>query len=109
MKKYTLPVSEETVNYFQRLEYDIDTRLSVIDRLFTNHKDDKDASLFDSVPFKTYSKQLDDVRAEYALAKDEFTKSLIPLIKEKERRDDVDFDWKINDFSTLLVEITINN
>lgn len=108
MKKYILPISEDLANYFQRLEYDIDTRLSVIDRLFTNHKDDKDASLFESVPFKTYSKQLEDVRAEYNLAKDDFTKSLIPIIKEKEGTEEVNFDWKINDFSVLEVEITVH-
>ena len=109
MKTYVLPIGEEMVNYLQRLGYEIDTRMSVIDRLFVNHKDDTDDSLFKSVPWKTYMKQLEEVQVEYNEAKDQLTKELIPFVQEKEGKQDVHFDWKIEDFSTKEVKIIVND
>ena len=109
MKTYTLKINQELANYLQRLGYEVDTRLSIIDRLFTNHKDDTDASVFESVPFKTYSKQLEDVQAEYDMAKNQMTEYLKPIVAEKEgiSVDEVLFDWRIDDFNSLEAKIMV--
>lgn len=111
MKTYEVEISQELANYLQRLGYEVDTRLSIIDRLFTNHKDDTDASVFESVPFKTYSKQLEDVQAEYNMAKDKMTEYLRPLVAETEGvpEEEVLFDWRIDDFNSLKATIIVHD
>lgn len=109
MKTYKIEITQELANYLQRLGLEIDTRLSIIDRLLTNHKDDPDASVFESVPWKTYMKELEEKQAEYELAKTQMSNYLIPLIAEKEGRNDVMFDWKIEDFSILEATIIIKD
>ena len=69
-KQFTLVVENDLVDYLQRLGFDIDSRLAVIDRMFVNHKDDTDASVFESVPWKKYSKELEDAQAEYKRMKE---------------------------------------
>ena len=104
---FYLPISEETSNYLQRLGIEVDSRLEIIDRLFTNHVNDTDASVLSSVPFKEYHKQFDDINAEYIIAKENFGKEIRPLVEEKVGKKDIDFDWMIEDFSTNQVKITI--
>lgn len=106
-KTYTVEISQELANYLQRLQLEVDTHLSVIDRLFTNHKDDPDDSVFESIPWKKYNKELQDVQAEYNLAKDQMSSELKPIVQEKEGREDVNFNWKIDDFTSLKAEITV--
>ena len=107
-KQFTLVVENDLVDYLQRLGFDIDSRLAVIDRMFVNHKDDTDASVFESVQWKKYSKELEDTQAEYTMAKDEFSKILIPLVEEKTGTKGVSFDWKIENFKDAEVIITLN-
>ena len=107
-KQFTLVVENDLVDYLQRLGFDIDSRLAVIDRMFVNHKDDTDASVFESVPWKKYSKELEETQAQYTMAKDEFSKILIPLVEEKTGTKGVSFDWKIENFKDAEVIITLN-
>lgn len=109
MNTYHLKISEETANYLQRLQFEVESRHAVIDRIITNHKEDTDASVLESVPFKRYHKQLEESEIAYALAKDEMTKKLIPMVQEKENNQDVTFDWRIEDFSACEVIITIRD
>lgn len=105
---FTLKVENKLVDYLQRLGFDIDSRLAVIDRMFMNHKDDTDASVFESIPWKKYSKELEDVQAEYSIAKDEFSKLLIPIVEKETGVSGVSFNWKIENFKDGEVIITIN-
>ena len=108
-KQFTLVVENDLVDYLQRLGFDIDSRLAVIDRMFVNHKDDTDASVFESVPWKKYSKELEETQAEYTMAKDEFSNILIPLVEEKTGTKGVSFDWRIENFKDAEVIITLND
>ena len=108
MKKFTIEITNEMVNYLQRLGLDIDTRLSVIDRMFVNHKDDKDASLFESIPWKKYYKELENAQNEYELAKLKFGEEVVkPAINEKLGHTVKDFTWRIDDFQSGEVQIEI--
>ena len=107
-KQFTLVVENDLVDYLQRLGSDIDSRLAVIDRMFVNHKDDTDASVFESVPWKKYSKELEEVQAEYTIAKDEFSKVLIPIVEKETGISGVAFSWRIEDFKECEVIITLN-
>lgn len=107
MKTYELSINQETANYLQRLQLDVDTRLSVIDRLFTNHKDDTDTSVFESAPWKKYNQELQEATAQYKEAKDALSKYLMPVVQKKEGSEDVSFDWLIEDFSSCKVKITV--
>ena len=105
---FTLKVENKLVDYLQRLGFDIDSRLAVIDRMFMNHKDDTDASVFESIPWKKYSKELEDVQAEYSIAKDEFSRLLIPIVEKETGVSGVSFSWKIENFKDGEVIITID-
>lgn len=107
MKTYTLPNTQEMNDYLQRLDYDINTRLLVIDKMFTMHKDDTDTSLFDSIIWKKYYKELEEVKAEYEIAKLKLQSQLAEAVDEIEGRQGVQFNWSIDDFLIPVVTITI--
>ena len=103
---FTLPVSQETCDYFQRLGMGIDARLAVIDRIMTIHANDTNDSVLESKPFKKYHAEFEELNAEYTQAKLEFEKELKPIVFEKVGKE-VDFNWLIKDFLSQEVEITI--
>lgn len=103
--KITIP--QELVDYVQRLGRDIDSRVYLIDRMFDNHRNDEDAAILDSVPFKKYHKEFEELKAEYDLAVSELGNKIIPFVAEKTGNDDPKFDWRIDDFSSLEVTITM--
>jgi hypothetical protein len=110
MNKFALTLEEsEVFNYLNRLHLDVESRMFVIDRMFDSHKNDTDTSLFDSVPWKAYMSELETTRAEYSMAKDEFSKMIYPIVQEKTKVEDVAFDWNIKDFMQRKVEITLKN
>lgn len=108
MKTFYLSVPEETRDYLQRLDHEVAARAFIIDRMMTAHKDDTDASVFNSVPFKTYMKQFEEKSAEYDIAKKKFTKYLAPLVQKQEGVENVEFNWLVEDFRELRVKITVN-
>ena len=103
---FTLPVSQETCDYLQRLGMGIDARLAVIDRIMTIHANDTNDSVLESKPFKKYHAEFEELNAEYTQAKLEFEKELKPIVFEKVGKE-VDFNWLIKDFLSQEVEITI--
>ena len=55
MNKLEINVTQEMVNYLQRLNFEIQTREEIITKLIEMHKDDTDDGLFVSKPFLKYS------------------------------------------------------
>lgn len=106
-KKYKLPIEQEKCDYLQRLGFEVDAKAMIIDRMITNHKDDPDASVFESAAWKKYSEEHKEANAAYELAKGELGKELQAIVDQKEGREGVQFDWTINDFTSGEVEITI--
>ena len=102
----TLPVSEETCNYLQRLGMGVDARLEVINKIFTNHANDADDSVLESKPFKKYHSEFEELNAEYTQAKVEFENEIKPIVYEK-AGNGANFRWSINDFLAKEVVITI--
>lgn len=101
---FTLSISQDMCDYLQRLHYDIETRMNLIDKIFVIHQDDKDTKLFDSVPWKKYYSELEEVTAEYEIAKLKLQEDLGKRIVENHSPDTV-FSWEIKDF--LIPEVTI--
>lgn len=106
MKTYYLLISKETCDYLQRLNFEIETRQSVVSRLIENAKDNVDASVLESVPFKNYHKELEEAVYSYQTAKDELSKVLGAEVLKKEGKD-VPFSWMIEDFHEPKAKITI--
>lgn len=106
-KTFYLEISEETCNYLQRLGMEVDGRLEVINRLFTNHASDTDASVLTSVPFKTYQKEYEEINAEYALAKNTLSNELQDRVDKKLNKKNVKFNWLIEDFNEHKVKIDV--
>lgn len=106
-KEFKIEVDQEAMNYLQRLSFEVEGRLEVINRLFTNHANDTDASVLTSVPFKTYQKEFEEANASYNIAKDEFGKKIRPIVESTVGQTDIDFDWMIEDFTQPYVKITV--
>ena len=103
---FKLQVPDETCNYLQRLSHSIDSRLEVINKIFTIHADDPDASVLESKPFQKYHTEFEELQAEYNQAKLEFQNQLEPIVYEKMGKH-VNFRWTIKDFLLKEVDITI--
>ncbi|WP_343209461.1 hypothetical protein [Anaerolentibacter hominis] len=101
MKKFKIDINQETVNYMQKLAYEVGARQDVIGNLLELHKFDTDTSLFDSVPFRAYTTQLAEVKAEYELAKQELQTRFIP-----EEVQALPHNWELN-FATNDLVITL--
>ena len=57
MKKLEIYVTQEMIDYLQRLNFEVQTRQEIITKLIEMHKDDTDDSLFVSKPFLKYSEE----------------------------------------------------
>ena len=73
-EKFVVEIPEDISNYLQRLGNDVESRVYLIDRMFANHAEDTDKSMFDSIPFKHYMSKYEDAFAAFELAKMEFQK-----------------------------------
>ena len=106
-KNFKLQLTEDMVRELQVLGAEVDARAYIIDSMFENHKTDTDDSMFTSVPFRAYQKELIDYRRKYDKEVEALGMKLIPMVQEHLGEDNIDFDWEIKDFSDLEVEITI--
>lgn len=95
-------IPQETIDYLQRLNYEVFTREEIITKLLEMHKDDEDDSLFTSKPFLKYSEELSRVKAEYEMAKLEAEKIYIP----KELYGQHQYSWNI-DFITNVMTVEV--
>jgi len=105
MKTYKISVSQEVNNYLQRLNYEIETHLMIINKIFEMHKNDVDVTLFDSEIWKKYQQELVETKIELDTAKDNLSSELIKRVQEIEKREDVNFDWSIDNY--LIPEVRI--
>lgn len=107
MKTFTIELTQELVDYVQRIGYEVDTRVYLIDRMFDMHKNDTDTSLFDSVPFKKYHKELEEKKTEYDMAVKKLGDELKPIVCQRLGQSDVNFNFEIPDFNELKAYITV--
>ena len=107
MEKFTFELTEEQINYLQRLGNEVDTKIFLIDRMMANHVNDTDLSLFESKPFKHFMSEYEKAYAMWEMAKQEFEKNVvIPLVVEKYGAEAV-YTWNIKDFTFGTCEVTI--
>lgn len=104
---FTIDADSESINYLQRLGYEIDSYRSIIDFLFTTHRDDPD--FIDSEIFHAYQLKYEKVNAEYAKAKEEYGQKILrPIVEENSGEVGIDFNWKIPNFADKKVFIRYN-
>lgn len=106
-KNFKLNLTEDMVVDVQVLGAEVDVRTHVVNAMFEAHKNDADASIITSVPFKAYQKELMEYKLKYDNAVKELGDKLIPIVQEELKLDDVSFNWNIDDFSKLEVEIEL--
>lgn len=107
-REFIIPIPEEQANYLQRLGNEIDSKVFIIDRLFSNHATDDDIQLFESVPYKHYMKLYEQDHMAWSLAKTEFEqKYLRPLVEQKTGIENPSFNWRIDDYSSLECKVTL--
>lgn len=106
-KNFKLKLTEEMVAEVQALGAEVDTRVHVINSMFETHKNAADDSVFTSVPFMSYQKSLQEYKTKYDAAVKALGDKIIPMVQEHLGVEDVNFDWNIEDFTNLEVEITL--
>lgn len=104
---FKLNLTEDMIADVQTLGAEIDVRTHIIDAIFEAHKNDVDSSIITSTLFKTYQNELMEYKLKYDKAVKELGDKIIPMVQEKLKSDDVTFDWNIQDFSKLEVEIQL--
>ena len=105
---FTIEADSESINYLQRLGYEIDSYRSIIDFLFTAHKDEPE--FVDSEIFHAYQLKYEKVNAEYAKAKDEYGQKILrPIVEERSGKTGIDFNWNIPNFIEKTVFISYND
>ena len=104
-KNFKLEITADMIEDLKTYKTEIDTMTYVIDNLFEIHKDDNDYSFFESVPFKSYQKELYEYKIKYDKAIEEFNSKLIPIVQEHLGKNKVNFEWYIEDFSKLEIDI----
>lgn len=108
MKKIYVDFTQEQADYLQRLGMEVDGKVFLIDRMFANHAMDTDTALFDSVPFKKYSKEYEECFHKFELAKAEFQNTYLdPIVKEMTGLEHPKYNWEINDYLSLKCEVTL--
>ena len=98
MKTYSIIANQETVDYLQRLFFDIKMRKDIIVTLLSSDED-----VTEKKPFVKYSKELASLECEYEEAKKELEKYYFPndLIGKHE------YTWNL-DFQTNEILLTVN-
>lgn len=108
MNVFEIAITEEQADYLQRLGMDIDTRYDIVGRIIEAHRNDPTPEVISSPVFEHYHKLAEEAKLSYETAKLEFgEKFLRPKVEEKLGKNDVNFTWSINDFSSLKAVITI--
>ncbi len=105
---FIIDISEEQANYLQRLGMEVDSKIFIIDRLFTNHMQDDTTELFNSIPYKYYMQEYEKTFAAWETAKQSFEKNIVmPAVQQKTGLENPNFSWQINDYSSLKCKITL--
>ena len=106
--KFIIKLQEDQVNYLHRLNIEMDGKTFLIDRIFSNHAKDTDASVIESIPFKHYMKEFEELHAEYELAKLEFERTIVsPEVMKRTNNEDARYSWEIKNFASLECEVTL--
>ena len=99
MKTFSVTIPEETVNYLQRLHYEVSVYKDNIAFLIDSRRDD--AGVVDSPAFKKYSELQVSTQTEYDIACTELTASYIPECLKGHQ-----YEWLMN-FAAGELEVTI--
>lgn len=107
MTKFEVEMTQEQIDYLQRLGMEMDTRYDIVARIIENHKNDVDDTVLNSTVFTKYHHAAAEAKLAYETAKIEFGNTYLqPIIDNKTGKKNVPFTWEIPDFSTRIVYIT---
>lgn len=101
MRTLKIEISQELVNYIERLHFEVEQRKDIIQRIIEAHADDTDTKVLTSPAFKAYSAELSDFVAEYEIAKEELQDEYIPKYLEGHQ-----LNWRL-DFSNKMLVIDV--
>lgn len=78
MRRIYINVSNETVDYLQRLDFEMTANRNIITAIFDQHKYDTDASILESIPFKKYHDQYKEMVTQWEIAKKNVPDTCLP-------------------------------
>lgn len=101
METVKVKINQDTINYLQRLHFEVESRQDVIQRIIEAHMKDDNADILESKVLKKYSEELSELKAEYEIAKQQVTEQYVP----SELKSDMYF-WNI-DFQAGVMSIGV--
>ena len=107
-KEFYIEINKDVCSLLERLSYDIETRKGIVTRLLEDSKNDSDSSVLDSIPFRTYHKQLEESICSFETAKLDLQDYLDKEVTAN-AGDSVSYLWNIEDFRNPKVKITVTN
>lgn len=88
-----IKITEELSNYIERLYREYIGKKDIITSLFELHKNDADASIFESTPYKHYEKLFYESKIAYDTAMKEINDTIVPAeCRNEMHRFEVDFE-----------------
>lgn len=104
MKKYEVKINSNTVDYLERLNYEVEGMKRVIKEIITDSA--FNTAIFEAENFKVYNQRYEERLAAYEVAKDEMIKVAIPA----EVRDaNAVAEWNLDFASGILTFTTIGS
>lgn len=99
MTQLKFNINQDVANYIQRIIFEIDNKVFIIDRMFSNHKEDDDASLlFENRLFIKYMNEYRALRYEYSVLTGLINKQILDFLNKNNYTYNT-VDWSITDFS----------
>lgn len=100
MKHFEVKVNNETVDYIERLAFEVEGMKKVVKEIITDAQDNP--AVLDGAAFQTYEKRYQERNAAYEVAKNELQKTWIPQDLQNKI-----VTWNL-DFSTGILSFDAN-
>lgn len=101
MNTFDIRVNDETVDYMERLSFEIEGSKRIIKELITDN--DTNSSILESETFKKFNARYEEKFAAFEIAKQELEREYIPKVLVENF---ISFKWNLN-FSTGIMTITV--
>lgn len=100
MKHFEVKVNDKTVDYLERLSFEVEGMKKVVKEIITDAQDNP--AVLDGAAFKTYEKRYQERNAAYEVAKNELQKAWIPADLQNSI-----IQWNL-DFATGVLSFDVN-
>lgn len=97
--EFTILLTPEQINLLQRAGNEVDTKVFILDKLFSNHINDTDTELFNSKSFKYYMDLYEQAYITWRLTVRLIEQNaILPVTQQVTGIQKPNFNWAIEDY-----------